>query len=112
MAGRPHYLEKHDMYFMSLEYDTNDVDIFWFKDLTVSLDIGAVWLNADGKSSNKFIDISTEEGNQRFSHFSYNSKDDTFFIVWQHDFPEVSDTEFGHIMSNGGDIYGTLYTRQ
>jgi hypothetical protein len=112
MAGRPHYLLEHDMYFMSLEYDKKELDMFWFKDLTVELDIGAVWLNAKGRSSSPVIDITTEEGNQRFAHYSYNSKNDNFFIVWQHDFPEVSSTEFGHIMSNGGDIYGALYTRQ
>lgn len=112
MAGRPHYLLENDMYFMSLEYDDEDVDIFWFKDLTVDLEIGAVWLNANREASNPVIDITTEEGNQRFAHYTYNSNGDNFFIVWQYDFPEVSDTEFGHIMSNGGDIYGTLYTRQ
>jgi len=42
---------------------------------------------------------------------AHNTKSNTFLMVWQDDFPGVSDSVEGHIMSAGGNIIGKIYKR-
>ena len=111
MIGHTLYLPQYDKYFITFERDLNDVDPFYFKDITAQLDIGALWLDANGQPESDMIDIFNGEGNQRFVRFAHNTKGNTFLIVWQDDFPGVSDSVEGHIMSAGGNIMGTIYKK-
>ena len=109
MIGHTLYLLQDDKYFIAFERDLNDVDAFYFKDITAHLDIAAMWLDANGQPEADMIDIFNGDGNQRFVHFAHNTKSNTFLLVWQDDFPGVSDSVEGHIMSAGGNIMGKLY---
>ncbi len=57
------------------------------------------------------IDIFSGSGNQRFVRFAHSPESNTFLLVWQSDFPGVSDSVEGHIMSAGGNIMGALYKK-
>jgi len=57
------------------------------------------------------IDIFNGDGNQRFVRFAHNTERNTFLMVWQDDFPGVSDSVEGHIMSAGGNIMGKIYKK-
>ncbi len=111
MIQHTHYLPEHDQYFIALEFDDEDLDLFYFKDITAHLDIGAMWIDSTGDSIEPFININQNEGNQRFVRLAHGTANDSFLLIWQDDFPGVSDTEGGHIMSAGGDISGVLYSR-
>jgi hypothetical protein len=111
MIGHAMYVPNDDKYFITFERDLNELDKFYFKDITANLDISAIWLDAAGRPEVDMIDISNGEGNQRFVRFAHNPMDNTFLIVWQDDFPGVSDSVEGHIMSAGGNIMGSLYKR-
>jgi hypothetical protein len=111
MVGHALYLQQEDAYFIAFERDRNVVDKFYFKDITAHLDIAARWLGADGKPDAGMIDIFSGEGNQRFVRVAYDAKSSTFLLVWQSDFPGVSDSVEGHIMSAGGNILGALYKK-
>jgi len=105
------YLPQYDKYFIAFERSSNDVDKFYFKDITAHLDIAARWLDADGKPDPGMIDIFSGEGNQRFVRVAHDAKSNTFLMVWQSDFPGVSDSVEGHIMSAGGNILGKIYKK-
>jgi len=109
MVGHTHYLAEHDKYYIVFEKDDKDLDIFYFMDLTAELDIGAMWLDGYGQPEGSMIDIFSGIGNQRFNRFAHSPANDTFLILWQDDF-DVADDIFGHIMTSGGDIGGTLVT--
>jgi hypothetical protein len=109
MIGHSHYLPDHDNYFIAFEHDLADLDEFYFKDITAHLDVGAMQLDADGQPEDSMENIYDAEGNQRFVRFAHSTKSDTVLIVWQDDFPGVSDTVDGHIMSAGGNISGKVY---
>jgi hypothetical protein len=111
MIGHTLYLPKDDKYFIAFERDRNDVDPFYFKDITAHLDIGAMWLDANGQPEGHMIDIINGEGNQRFVRFAHNTQNNSVLLVWQDDFPGVSDSVEGHIMSAGGNIMGKLYKK-
>jgi hypothetical protein len=111
MISHTHYVPQDDAYFITFEHDRNELDKFYFKDISANLDIAAIWLNGNGQPGPEMIDIVNREGNQRFVRFAHNSKENTFLIVWQDDFPGVSDSVEGHIMSAGGNIMGTLYKK-
>jgi hypothetical protein len=109
MVSHTHYVESEDAYFVAFECDKNDVDKFYFKDIKAKLDIGAQWLDNTGRPTGELIDIFSGEGNHRFVRFAYSEKSNGFLLIWQSDFPGVSDSVEGHIMSAGGDIMGALY---
>jgi len=111
MISHSAYLPQQDKYFLAFEYSRNELDKFYFKDIKARLDIGARWLGADGRPEDDMIDICSSEGNQRFVRFAHNAAGDTFLLVWQDDFPGVSDSVEGHIMSAGGNIMGRLYKK-
>ncbi len=111
MIGHTLYLPQDDKYFIAFERDLNDVDEFYFKDITAHLDIAAMWLDANGQPEADMIDIFNGDGNQRFVRFAHNTKRNTFLMVWQDDFPGVSDSVEGHIMSAGGNIMGKIYKK-
>lgn len=111
MIGYTLYLPQDDKYFIAFERDLNDVDKFYFKDLNAHLGIAAKWLDANGQPEADMIDIFSGERNQRFVRFAHNTKRNTFLMVWQDDFPGVSDSVEGHIMSAGGNIMGKLYKK-
>lgn len=111
MIGHPLYVPDANKYFIAFERDHNEVDKFYFKDITAHLEIAAQWLNADGRSEGDMIDIFSSEGNQRFVRSAYSAASNTFLLVWQSDFPGVSDSVEGHIMSAGGNILGKIYQR-
>jgi hypothetical protein len=111
MISHSAYLPQQDKYFIAFEYSRTELEKFYFKDINARLDIGALWLGADGRPEGDVIDICSREGNQRFVRFAHNVKGDTFLLVWQDDFPGVSDSVEGHIMSAGGDIMGALYKK-
>jgi uncharacterized protein YlbG (UPF0298 family) len=111
MIGHSLYLPQDDKYFIAFERDLNDVDEFYFKDITAHLDIAAMWLDANGQPEAGMIDIMNGDGNQRFVRFAHNPKGNIFLMVWQDDFPGVSDSVEGHIMSAGGDIMGSIYKK-
>ena len=111
MIGHTHYLPEDDKYFIAFERDVNDVDPFYFKDINAHLDIGARWLDANGQPEGGMIDIVNGDRNQRFVRFAHNTKGNTLLLVWQDDFPGVSDSVEGHIMSAGGNIMGKLYKK-
>ena len=111
MIGHTLYLPKDDKYFIAFERDRNNVDPFYFKDITAHLDIGAMWLDANGQPEADIIDICDGERNQRFVRFAHDIKDKSILLVWQDDFPGVSDSVEGHIMSAGGNIMGKLYKK-
>ncbi len=108
MIGHTLYLPQDDKYFIAFERDLNDMDKFYFKDIKAQLDIAAMWLDADGRPEPQIIDIMSGGGNQRFARFARNAKENSFLIVWQDDFPGVSDSVNGHIMSAGGNIMGKI----
>jgi len=112
MIGHTLYLPQDDKYFVAFERDLNNVDEFYFKDITAHLDIAAMWLDANGQPEADMIDIINSEGNQRFVRFAHNTKGNTFLMIWQDDFPGVSDSVEGHIMSAGGNIMGKIYKKQ
>jgi len=111
MVSHTHYIESKDTYFVAFERDRNDVDKFYFKDIKANLDIGAQWLDNKGCPKGDIIDIFSSEGNHRFVRFAYSEKSGTFLLVWQTDFPGVSDSVEGHIMSAGGNIMGAVYKK-
>jgi hypothetical protein len=111
MIGHTHYAAKDDAYFIAFERDRNDVDKFYFKDIKAHLDIGAQWLDGSGRPAGAVIDIYSGGGNQRFVRFAHSAKSNSFLLVWQSDFPGVSDSVEGHIMSAGGNIMGALYKK-
>ena len=111
MISHTLYLSQEDKYFIVFERDLNDVDKFYFKDINANLDIAGMWLDADGKPEKGIIDIFKSDGNQRFVRMAYNTKNSTLLMVWQDDFPGVSDSVEGHIMSAGGNIKGKLYKK-
>jgi hypothetical protein len=109
MIGHPLYVPQDNKYFIAFERDRNDLDKFYFKDITAHLDIAAMWLDANGQPEGGMIDIFSGDGNQRFVRLAHNTKSNTFLMVWQSDFPGVSDSAEGHIMSAGGNIMGKIY---
>jgi len=111
MIGYTLYLPQDDAYFIAFERDLNDIDAFYFKDITAHLDIGAMWLDANAQPEGGMINIFDGDGNQRFVRLAHNTKSNTFLMVWQDDFPGVSDSVEGHIMSAGGNIMGKIYKR-
>lgn len=111
MISQSLYLPQDDKYFIVFERDHNDVDRFYFKDLTAHLSIAAMWLDARGNPEAEIITICEGERNKRFVRFAHNTRENTFLIVWQDDFPGVSDSVEGHIMSAGGNIMGKLYKK-
>jgi len=111
MIGLTLYLPQDDKYFIAFERDLNEVDKFYFKDINAHLDIAAMWLDANGQPEPGIIDIINGDGNQRFVRFAHNTKKNTFLMVWQDDFPGVSDSVEGHIMSAGGNIMGKIYKK-
>ena len=111
MISHTLYLPPEDKYFIVFERDLNDVDKFYFKDINANLDIAGMWLDANGKPEKGIIDIFKSDGNQRFVRMAHNTKDNTLLMVWQDDFPGVSDSVEGHIMSAGGNIKGKLYKK-
>ncbi|MCX8044753.1 MAG: hypothetical protein N3B18_11605 [Desulfobacterota bacterium] len=108
MIGHVIYVPQKDGYFIAFERDHNDVDKFYFKDIKAKLSIAAQWLDGNGKPIGDMLDIFSGSTNQRFVRVAYNQKSNSFLIVWQSDFPGVSDSVEGHIMSAGGDIRGAL----
>jgi hypothetical protein len=111
MIGHTHYAPQEDAYFIAFECDRNDVDKFYFKDIKAHLDIAALWLDAGDRPASGMIDIFSGSGNQRFVRFAHSPASNTFLLVWQSDFPGVSDSVEGHIMSAGGNIMGALYKK-
>jgi hypothetical protein len=112
MVSHTHYVEGEDAYFVTFERDKNNVDKFYFKDIKANLDIGAQWLDNTGRPKGDIIDIFSGEGNQRFVRFAHSAKSGSFLLIWQSDFPGVSDSVEGHIMSAGGNIMGALYKKK
>jgi len=111
MISHTRYVPQDDKYFIAFERDLNDLDKFYFKDITAHLDIAAMWLDANGQPEADMIDIFNGDGNQRFVRFAHSAKSNTFLMVWQGDFPGVSDSVEGHIMSAGGNIMGKIYKK-
>ncbi|MEI6126407.1 MAG: hypothetical protein WCQ99_07625, partial [Pseudomonadota bacterium] len=111
MISHTEYVPQDDKYFIAFERDRNDLDSFYFKDINAHLDIAAMWLDANGHPEAGMIDVFSSEGNQRFVRFAHSTKSSTFLLVWQSDFPGVSDSVEGHIMSSGGNITGTIYKK-
>jgi len=111
MIGHTLYLPRDDKYFIAFERDLNEVDPFYFKDINAQLDIGALWLDACARPEGGIIDIVNGGRNQRFVRFAHNTAGNSLLLVWQDDFPGVSDSVEGHIMSAGGNIRGRLYKR-
>ena len=111
MISHTHYVPQDDTYFITFERDRKELDKFYFKDISANLDIAATWLDGNGQPGPDMFDIVSGKGNQRFARFAHNSKENSFLIVWQDDFPGVSDSVEGHIMSAGGNIMGTLYKK-
>ncbi len=109
MISHAVYVPEEDKYFIAFERDLNELDNFYFKDITANLDIAAMWLDAEGRPEPDIIDIFKGEGNHRFVRFAYSAQSKTFLLVWQSDFPGVSDSAEGHIMSAGGNIMGKIY---
>ncbi len=111
MIGHALYQPQEDTYFIAFERDRNDVDKFYFKDIAAHLDIAAMRLGANGQPEGGMIDIFSADGNQRFVRIAHNTRSNTFLMVWQSDFPGVSDSVEGHIMSSGGNILGKIYKK-
>jgi hypothetical protein len=111
MISHTLYLPQEDKYFIAFERDRNDVDKFYFKDINAHLDIAARWLDASGQPEAGMIDIFNGDGNQRFVRVAHDTKSNTSLMVWQSDFPGVSDSVEGHIMSAGGNILGKIYKK-
>ena len=111
MISHSLYLPEQQKYFIAFERDLNDLDKFYFKDFTAHLDLGAMWLDANGQPEGDMIDIFNGDGNQRFVRFAHSTTSNTFLMVWQSDFPGVSDSAEGHIMSAGGNIMGKIYNK-
>jgi hypothetical protein len=111
MVGHAHYVPGEEAFFIAFEHSRRDVDRFYFKDIHARLEIAAMWLDAGGRPRGDMIDIFSGEGNQRFVRVAYSPHSTTVLLVWQSDFPGVSDSVEGHIMSAGGNITGALYRR-
>jgi len=111
MIGHVLYVPQNDAYVIAFERDRNVVDKFYFKDITAHLEIAAGWLDARGRPAGAMIDIFNGSGNQRFVRVAHDERAGAFMLVWQSDFPGVSDSVEGHIMSAGGNILGALYHR-
>ncbi len=111
MIGHTHYVAGDDAYFVTFEFDRDEVDKFYFKDINAHLDISALWLDNHGRPATPMIEIFRANTNQRFARFAHSATSNAFFLVWQSDFPGVSDSVEGHIMSAGGDIFGALYKK-
>jgi hypothetical protein len=111
MVSHTHYVPSEDAYFVAFERDKNDVDKFYFKDIKAHLDIGAQWLDNTGRPLGNMIDIFSGDENHRFVRFAHSAKSNAFLLIWQCDFPGVSDSVEGHIMSAGGDIIGAVYKK-
>jgi len=111
MVSHTHYVPAEDGYFVAFERDRNNVDTFYFKDIKAKLDIGALWLDGKGRPAGGIIGICSDPGNHRFVRFAHSEKSGSFLLVWQSDFPGVSDSVEGHIMSAGGNIMGAVYKR-
>jgi len=111
MVAHTHYIKSEDAYFTAFEHDKNNVDKFYFKDIQAKLNIGAQWLNNAGRPKGDSIDVFSGKGNHRFVRFAHSAKSNAFLLIWQSDFPGVSDSVEGHIMSAGGDIMGAVYKK-
>ena len=111
MVSHGLYLPQENKYFIAFERCRSDVDKFYFKDITAHLGIAARWLDGSGRPDGDMIDIFSGAGNQRFVRLAHSSKSNTFLLVWQNDFPGVSDSVEGHIMSAGGNIMGAIYKK-
>jgi hypothetical protein len=111
MLSHSHYAPQDGTYFIAFERDRNDVDRFYFKDINAHLDIAAMWLDSNGRPVVGIIDIFSGEGNKRFVRFAHSPTSNSFLMVWQSDFPGVSDSVEGHIMSAGGNIMGKIYKK-
>lgn len=109
MISHTLYLPDEDKYFIAFERDFKEVDKFYFKDINAHLSIGARWLDAKAQPEGEIMDIFKDKTNQRFVRLASSPKSKTFLLVWQSDFPGVSDSVEGHIMSAGGDIKGMIY---
>jgi hypothetical protein len=112
MVSHTHYVPAEDGYFVAFERDKNNVDTFYFKDISAKLDIGAQWLDGKGRPAGGIIGICSDPGNHRFVRFAHSERSGPFLLVWQSDFPGVSDSAEGHIMSAGGNIMGAVYKKQ
>lgn len=108
MIGHVVYVSNKDAYFIAFERDYNDIDKFYFKDIKAKLSISAQWLDGNGHPVGEIIDVFSRTTNQRFVRLAHCTKSNSFLLVWQSDFPGVSDSVEGHIMSAGGDIRGAL----
>jgi hypothetical protein len=111
MVGHALYVPQEDGYFITFERSRKDVDAFYFKDIAAHLEVAARWLDAGGRPANGMVDIFNGDGNQRFVRVAHDPATGTFLMVWQSDFPGVSDSVEGHIMSAGGNILGALYKK-
>jgi len=111
MISHTVYVPEEDKYFIAFERDLNELDAFYFKDISANLDIAAMWLDAEGRPESGIIDIFKGEGNHRFVRFAHSPESSSFLLVWQSDFPGVSDSVDGHIMSAGGNIMGKIYKK-
>jgi len=103
MISHTHYVPGDDFYLVAFERARRPVDIFYFKDINARLDIGALMLDGSGRPAGGMIDIYAAGNNQRFVRFAHNAGTNSFLLVWQSDFPGVSDSVEGHIMSAGGN---------
>ncbi len=103
------YVPQDDSYLIAFERDRSDVDKFYFKDINAKLDIGALWLDGKGHPHGEMIDIFRDSGNQRFVRCAHSEQSNMFLMVWQSDFPGVSDSVEGHIMSAGSNIMGAIF---
>ena len=97
--------------FVPFERCRKDVDKFYFKDINAHLEIAAMWLDATGRPEGGMIDVFSSDTNQRFVRVAHEAKSNSFLMVWQSDFPGVSDSVEGHIMSAGGNIMGKIYKK-
>jgi len=111
MISHTNYVPTEDAYFVCFERSLKDVDKFYFKDITAKFDIAAQWLDNTGRPQGDIIDIFSGPGNHRFVRCAHSQASGLFLLVWQSDFPGVSDSVEGHIMTAGGDIMGALYKK-
>jgi len=111
MISHTIYVPEEDSYLVACERDYNDVDPFYFKDIKAHVSIAAQWLDGSGRPQGNLIDIYRSSTNQRFVRLAHHCQSNAFLFVWQSDFPGVSDSVEGHIMSAGGDIWGALYKK-
>jgi hypothetical protein len=111
MIGHALYVPQDNKYFVPFERCRKDVDKFYFKDINAHLEIAAMWLDATGRPEGGMIDVFSSDTNQRFVRVAHEANSNSFLMVWQSDFPGVSDSVEGHIMSAGGNIMGNIYKK-